>query len=87
MPGYYTEFLSSNVGDHNKIQESVLFMLRMFTTELAGWSGAFWTDQLVRPGRYALQKKGRGNVAAAKQFASALVAFLTSISEVRTHGE
>ena len=87
MLGYYTEFLSSNVGDHNKIQESVLFMLRMFTTELAGWSGAFWTDQLVRPGRYALQKNGRGNVAAAKQFASALVAFLTSISEVRTHGE
>ena len=58
-------------------------MLRMVTTELAGRSGGLWTDQLIRPGRYAMLKKGRGNVVAAKEFASALITLLTAIEEVR----
>ena len=82
MRGSYVAFLST-LGTRNKIEDSVLLMLRMVTTELAGRSGGLWTDQLIRPGRCAMLKKGRGNVVAAKEFASALITLLTAIEEVR----
>ena len=82
MRGSYVDFLST-LGSRNKIEGSVLLMLRIVTTELAGRSGGLWTDQLIRPGRYAMLKKGRGNVVAAKEFASALITLLTAIEEAR----
>ena len=75
----YDAFLSTAVGEKNKIELSVLAMLRKITAELASMTGAVWTDQLVRPTRFLLCSNKAASVTRTTEVAKALVAVFLEV--------